>query len=92
MTNRDFSIDLTGLPQELIDQLSKTTTKGRARERILAVLTSKPQTVNEILIAIYRKFKVVDTRQSIYQALRTMAKGGKINYALGVASSKGATS
>ena len=72
-------LDLSGLPEELLKQLSSGN-RGR-RQFILDIIKENggKATIDKIIISIYRKTKNVTRRNTLYQLLLKMRKDGLIS-------------
>ena len=72
-------LDLSGLPEELLKQLSSGN-RGR-RQFILDIIKENggKATIDKIIISIYRKTKKVTRRSALYQLLLKMRKDGLIS-------------
>lgn len=65
--------NLDNIPKELKNQLSKNEKKPSKNDNILTLIreANKPVTVDELLIALYRKYRITSKRHSV---LNTIAR------------------
>lgn len=77
-------IDVTGLPPELLQQLSKPLQGKKSKEsdiRYALVLAGKPVSIDWLLVTIYRQTGDVWTRAQISSLLHRMVKRGVVQQA-----------
>ena len=70
--------DLDSIPEELKKQI-KETTPFSMKKQISVVLEydlEKTATINEILVCIYRRYKTVLNKRSLYSTLEQMRRDG----------------
>lgn len=76
-------IDVTGLPPELLQQLSKPYRTKQTKEseiRYALIIAGRPVSVDWLLVTIYRQTEMVWTRSSLNSLLHRMVKRGEVQH------------